>query len=97
MPIHPDSLTRPHNSAAKIFYEIFLEHPHEAGETYGGHLWFTLKTSVYLILTAFYLTIHGLIPCFHTTIASGRVKALNNYMQERIKCVMQSRQQKSQG
>jgi len=69
----------------RIFDEIFLEHPREAGEEYGAHLLFTLKVAGYLVATSVCLVIHGLIPHFHQTTTSRRVAALNNLFKARAR------------
>ncbi len=56
-----------------ILEDWFLAHPHERGETYLQHLFFTARVSVQLVIAGVYLLIHGLIPAFHTTTASETV------------------------
>lgn len=57
--------------------KLFIEHCHEAGETYFEHLGFTIKTSATLLFSGFALFIHGLLPFLFTTTASANIKKLN--------------------
>jgi hypothetical protein len=59
-----------------MFNKLFLDHPAEAGETYGQHLAFTTKTSGELLLIGAALFIHGLLPFLFTTTASWRIARL---------------------
>ncbi len=69
----------------RVFDEVFLEHPREAGEEYGEHLLFTLRVAGYLVATSLCLVIHGLIPRFHQTTTSRRIAALNNLFKLRAR------------
>ena len=60
-----------------LFHHVFLEHPHEAGETYFQHLAFTLKFGGQIAYTALALIFHGLVPSCHQTTASERIFRLH--------------------
>lgn len=60
-------------SFKNLFYAWFLEHPHQAKESYLQHLGFTLKHGAYIIVTGLALIAHGLIPKLHQTTASQRI------------------------
>lgn len=66
-----------------VFYRLFLEHPHEAGEGYFQHLAFTLKHGWEIIATGFALIAHGLVPSCHTTTASRRIAKLHILFHQR--------------
>jgi hypothetical protein len=55
----------------------FTEHPHAAGETYGEHLGVAMGVSRQLAGAAGAALIHALVPRFHTTTASDKIRALN--------------------
>lgn len=75
----------PLSGVSRVFDEIFLEHPREAGEEYGAHLIFTFRVAGYLAATSVCLVIHGLIPRFHQTTTSCRIAALNNLFKLRAR------------
>lgn len=54
--------------------QAFTAHPAEAGESYGAHLWFTLKMAGHLVACAVLLVIHGLFPFLCTHSASKRMQ-----------------------
>ena len=55
----------------------FTTHPHEAGETYRQHMGVALGISRQLAGAAGAALIHALLPGFHTTTASDKIRALN--------------------
>jgi hypothetical protein len=55
----------------------FTTHPHEAGETYREHMGVALGISRQLAGAAGAALVHALLPGFHTTTASDRIRALN--------------------
>lgn len=57
--------------------KLFIDHCHEAGETYLEHLAFTVKTSATLLFSGFALFIHGFLPFLFTKTASANIKRLN--------------------
>ncbi len=63
----------------------FTEHPAEAGESYGQHLWFSISMAGRLLACSVVLLIHGLFPfmCCHT--ASQKMKKCQSVMTERAK------------
>lgn len=71
----------------KMIDKLFLDHPRSAGETYGQHLLFTLKTGATLIYAGVCLIIHGLFPILHETTASNTVFKLNDMFVVRRKKV----------
>jgi hypothetical protein len=54
----------------------FTDHPHAVGETYGEHMGVALGVSRQLAGAALAAFVHGLVPRFHTTTASDRIRAL---------------------
>ena len=63
--------------------ELFTEHPRSVGESYGEHLFFTIKIAFYLILTAICAVLHGLFPKILQTTTSDRIIALADDIQRR--------------
>lgn len=63
----------------------FTEHPAEADESYGQHLWFSISMAGRLLACSVVLLIHGLFPfmCCHT--ASQKMKKCQSVMTERAK------------
>ena len=55
----------------------FTEHPHEAGETYREHFAVAMGVSRQLAGAAGAAFIHALMPAFHKTTASDKIRALN--------------------
>lgn len=55
----------------------FTEHPAAVGETYLDHMRVALGVSRQLAGAAAAALIHGLVPRFHTTTASDKIRALN--------------------
>ena len=55
----------------------FTDHPNAAGETYGEHMRVALGFSRQLAGAAGAALIHALLPAFHTTTASDKIRALN--------------------
>lgn len=61
---------------AKTFKELFLDHPHEVGETYGEHAVAASRYGWRLLQASMCAYIHALIPALHRTTASDRVRAM---------------------
>ena len=63
----------------------FTDHPRLADETYFQHLWFTMKMSGTLFLSAIVIVLHGIFPfiCSHT--ASNKVTACQKILDERAR------------
>ncbi|MEM7139773.1 MAG: DUF6356 family protein [Actinomycetota bacterium] len=55
----------------------FTEHPHATGETYGEHFGVAMGVSRQLAGAAMAAFVHAVMPKFHTTTASDKIKALN--------------------
>jgi len=79
-PRHRDAAQRVRAQA----YAAFTTHPHEAGETYLQHLWFTLRMAARFMVACAVLLIHGLIPCLFTHAASAQIEAMYRIMKTRI-------------
>ncbi|MFZ4540236.1 MAG: DUF6356 family protein [Rickettsiales bacterium] len=62
----------------------FTEHPHDTGETYPQHLWFTVKLSARFLYTTIVLMIHGLFPFLLTRAASDQIEIVYRIMKSRI-------------
>lgn len=62
----------------------FTEHPHEAGETYLGHLRFTAGISLRFLYTALVVMIHGAFPFLLTRSASNQIEKIYSIMKDRI-------------
>ncbi len=62
----------------------FTEHPHETGETYLQHLWFTFKMSLRFIFTTTVLIIHGIFPFLLVKTASTQIEKVYTIMRARV-------------
>lgn len=62
----------------------FTEHPHETGETYTQHLWFTLKMTARLVYTATVLLIHGIFPFVLVKAASTQIEKIYTIVRGRV-------------
>ncbi len=62
----------------------FTEHPHETGETYVQHLWFTVRMAGRFIYTTTVLMIHGLFPFLLTKAASTQIEIIYKIMRSRV-------------
>ena len=62
----------------------FTEHPHETGETYLQHLWFTLRMAARFIYTTTVLLIHGVFPFLLTKAASTQIEIVYKIMRARV-------------
>ncbi len=62
----------------------FTEHPHETGETFLEHLWFTTKMSARLLYTATVLMIHGIFPFILVKAASTQIETVYKIMRSRV-------------
>lgn len=61
----------------------FTEHPHAAGETYREHMGVALGVSRQLAGAAVAAFVHGIVPRFHTTTASDKIRALAACLERR--------------
>ena len=64
--------------------KAFTEHPEATGETYGQHLWFTLKMSARFAFTSAAIMLHGLFPFLCTRTASIQIEQVYRIMKSRI-------------
>lgn len=64
--------------------KAFTEHPHEAGETYWQHLWFTTTMSARFLYTTIVIMIHGIFPFLLTRAASDEIERTYRIMKTRI-------------
>lgn len=62
----------------------FTEHPHDTGETYWQHLWFTVRMGARLLYGMLVLTIHGLFPFLLTREGSKQIEKIYRIMKSRI-------------
>lgn len=62
----------------------FTEHPQETGETYGQHLWFTVRMAGRFLYTTTVLMIHGLFPFLLTKAASSQIEIIYKIMRARV-------------
>ncbi len=58
------------------FRQSFTAHPHETGETYGEHLWFTLSMASRFALVSAVILIHGIFPFLMTHTASRKIEKI---------------------
>jgi uncharacterized protein YjeT (DUF2065 family) len=84
----PDRLANAKEKAQALYMRTkaaFTEHPAEAGESYGQHLWFSISMAGRLLACSVVLLIHGLFPfmCCHT--ASQKMNKCQSVMTERAK------------
>lgn len=56
----------------------FTEHPHSTGERYGEHLAVAMGVSRQLAAASIAAFIHALLPAFHETTASDKIRALHD-------------------
>lgn len=56
--------------------KTFTDHPHQAGESYLGHLWFTLCMAARFFYLGIVLVIHGLLPFLFTHTASMHIEGI---------------------
>ncbi|MEZ0262808.1 MAG: DUF6356 family protein [Alphaproteobacteria bacterium] len=66
-----------------MFKKLFIDHPHQGGETYLQHLGFTARTTIELFCIGAALIIHGLLPFLFETTASRGIKRLNEIVTAR--------------
>ena len=59
----------------------FTDHPHAAGESYREHMRVALGVSRQLAGAAAAAFVHAVVPRFHTTTASDRIRALNRCLE----------------
>lgn len=64
--------------------KAFTEHPHETGESYLQHLWFTIKMTGRLIYSAAVLLVHGVFPFLLVRNASSEIVKIYLIMKSRI-------------
>ena len=62
----------------------FTEHPHETGETYLEHLWFTVRMAGRFVYTTTVLVIHGVFPFLLTKAASKQIEVIYTIMRSRV-------------
>lgn len=62
----------------------FTEHPHDTGETYWQHLWFTIKMAGRFLYAILVLMIHGLFPFLLTRAGSQQIERIYRIMKSRI-------------
>ncbi len=60
----------------KAFTQLFLEHPHDAGETYAEHAGVASRFGWRLLKAAMCAFCHALIPALHRSTASDTVRAM---------------------
>lgn len=63
--------------------KLFCAHPHEAGENYLQHLWFTLKLGMRLLFAGVTVIIHGIFPFLCTHTASKQIECITNTLKNR--------------
>jgi hypothetical protein len=66
------------------FITSFTAHPHETGETYWQHLWFTVRLSSRFVLVSLILMTHGIFPFFFTHTTSRHIEKIYLIMKSRI-------------
>lgn len=59
----------------------FTDHPHSVGESYREHMGVAMGVSRQLAGAALAAFVHGLVPRFHTTTASDKIRALNRCLE----------------
>lgn len=64
--------------------QVFCEHPHETGETYLVHLWFTLMMTSRMVFASVVILIHGVFPFLFTRTASRQMEKIWAIMRRRI-------------
>ncbi|MEJ0010536.1 MAG: DUF6356 family protein [Alphaproteobacteria bacterium] len=64
--------------------QAFTTHPHETGETYLQHLWFTLRMSARFLWVMTAMVVHGLFPFLLTRTASRQMEKAYAIMRKRI-------------
>lgn len=64
--------------------DAFTKHPHDTGETYWQHLWFTASMSARFLYTTIVIVIHGVFPFLLTRAASDEIERTYRIMKTRI-------------
>lgn len=62
----------------------FTDHPHQTGETYLQHLWFTIRMSGRFAYVSFVVVIHGIFPFLFVKTASQEIERVYGIMKSRI-------------
>src|SRR6478736_1931205 len=62
----------------------FTEHPHDTGETYWQHLWFTTRMCGRFLYAVIVLMVHGLFPFLLTRAGSKQIEKIYRVMKTRI-------------
>lgn len=62
----------------------FTEHPHETGETYFQHLWFTIRMAGRFAFVSLVVLIHGIFPFLFVRTASRQIEIVYGIMKRRI-------------
>jgi len=66
-----------------MFKKLFIDHPHQGGETYLQHLAFTARMTIELFCIGAALIIHGLFPFLFETTASRGINRLHEIVTAR--------------
>lgn len=62
----------------------FTEHPHQTGETYLQHLWFTVRMAGRFAFVSLVVVIHGIFPFLFVRTASQQIEIVYGIMKKRI-------------
>lgn len=73
------------NKAWDKVKEVFCAHPHESGESYGGHLGFALGIAARLAYASCTALIHGIFPFCCTYSTSRQLLRIRSIIHEREK------------
>lgn len=75
----------------KSLDELFLAHPHAAGESYFEHMFFAFRFSGRLLRAAGAAFIHGIVPHACETTASSTVLAMGDELRARRAALVQGK------
>ncbi len=68
--------TFPGSDTRTVWWRVFLEHPHAAGQGYFEHLVFAWSVGTALLRAALAAFVHGAVPALHTSTAGNTVRRL---------------------
>jgi hypothetical protein len=63
--------------------QAFTEHPHQAGETYLVHMFFTTKMALKFFYIGFAIFVHGIFPFTFVTTGSREMEKVSHVMKAR--------------
>lgn len=81
--LHPERKQKAAELGAEV-NRAFTEHPHDTGESYWEHLWFTIRMCGRFLYATTVLMVHGLFPFLLTRAGSTQIERIYRIMKSRI-------------